>query len=223
MCGRMTLTSADFSAVAEELLAEPPGEALGQRPPRYNVAPTQTHPVVVSEPEGTRRLALATWGFPGKEGGALVINARAETVPFKSMFRGPFVNGRCVVVADGFVEWRKTDRGRQPLWFRRQADGPLYFAGLVAPAGAPGGVPRFVVLTTAPNQLVAPIHDRMPAVLTPAAARAWLAAPDIALLHPAPDGYLVASAVSSRVNSPAHDDPACLLPATDTRQQLSLF
>lgn len=223
----MTLTNADWAAVAEDLLA--PAEAekalapvFQQAPPRYNVAPTQAHPVVVKG-EGIPQIVLATWGFPGKDGGPLVINARAETVPAKPMFRDALASGRCIVVADGFLEWRKTPVGRQPLWFRRKDKGPLYFAGLVRPARDAAAMPRFVVLTTSPNHLVAPVHDRMPAVLTAEAARAWLQAPTLDVLRPAADAYLTATPVSPRVNNANHDDPECLLPQDVTRTQLSLF
>lgn len=227
MCGRMTLSTGDWVRVAEELLATPAPGVLETLHPRFNVAPTQAHPVVVSEKANaqTNTLTLAQWGFPGNQQGPLVINARAETALTKPLFRSAFAHHRCVVVADGFIEWRKAASGRQPLWFRRKDGRPLYLAGLYLPSGATAkeSPARFVVLTTPPNHVVAPIHDRMPAVLSPQDALTWLTQPASEVLRPAPDAWLVSTEISSRINNTANDDPACLQAATSTRQQLALF
>ena len=232
MCGRMTLSTGDWVRVAEELLASTEPGVLEALQPRFNVAPTQIHPIVLpgshnanGDAHRTNVLALAAWGFPGKQKGPLVINARSETALTKPLFRSAFAQHRCVVVADGFIEWRKALSGRQPLWFRRKDGRPLYLAGLYLPSGATAqeSPARFVVLTTPPNHLVAPVHDRMPAVLSPQDARAWLARPAAEVLRPAPDAWLMSTEVSSRVNSAANDDPACLEAATSSRQQLALF
>ncbi|MDX2022323.1 MAG: SOS response-associated peptidase [Deltaproteobacteria bacterium] len=224
----MTLSTGDWVRVAEELLATPAPGALEALHPRFNVAPTQAHPIVVSEggPKVDHNvLTLAHWGFPGKQQGPLVINARSETALTKPLFRTAFAQHRCVVVADGFIEWRKSATGRQPLWFRRKDGRPLYLAGLYLPGGATakGSPTRFVVLTTSPNHLVAPVHDRMPAVLSPQDALTWLAHPAGEVLRPAPDAWLASTEISPRINNTANDDPACLEPATSTRQQLALF
>ena len=225
MCGRMTLTSANWATVAEELLATGSPETMAWLHPRFNVAPTQVHPVVTPGPEGRNVLGLAIWGFPGSQQTPLVINARDETLASRPMFKSAVARHRCVVVTDGFIEWRKTPTARQPLWFRHSDGTPLYLAGLYTPAGATAkkSSARFVVVTTAPNQLVAQIHDRMPAVLSPQDALRWLAAPKLDLLTPAPETWLQGTEVSTRINSAANDDPDCLAPPSPRREQLALF
>ena len=223
MCGRMTLTNADWAEVAEELSAAVAPEVLGQLRPRFNVAPTQLHPVIANTGNGNASLCMATWGFSTRRQGSLVINARAETACFSPLFREAFANRRCVAVVDGFLEWRTTSIGRQPVWFQRKGKGLLYLAGLLREPTTPGESPEFVVLTTAANILVASIHNRMPAVLAPQDACTWLTKPAVEILRPAPEDYLTAMDVSSRVNNAAHDDPGCIAPKSDTREQLSLF
>src|SRR5206468_916363 len=141
-----------------------------------------------------------------------VINARAETLAERAMFRGAV---RCVVPADGFFEWR----GAQPYWFHAPDQRLLLLAGLweQGPAG-----PRFVVITTAANALVAATHDRMPALLSPACVAEWLARPASELLVPAPMEALAARPVSPRVGSPSADD-AGLIDPVRPREQLTLF
>jgi putative SOS response-associated peptidase YedK len=204
----MTLTRRELTEVADELEAVFVPEAAQAYRPRYNLAPTDVH-YVLRLAGGERRLEPARWGFPPSQAGRPpLFNARADTAPTKDAFRAAFFGGRCVVPADGFFEWR----GRTPLWFHRP-DGKLLLMAGLWDAG------HFTVLTTEPNALVAEVHDRMPAILSEPEAAAWLAAPSQDLLHPAPDGLLVATPVSDRVSSIRHDDPQCLAPAA----QLSLF
>jgi putative SOS response-associated peptidase YedK len=153
---------------------------------------------------GARRLEPARWGLPpaGKRRGPL-INVRAETARFSRP--QALVDGRCVVPTDGFYEWKRSSEGTLPNWYHR-ADGRLLLLAGLWETG------RFTVLTTAPNTLVAEVHDRMPAILSPDDAEAWLLGPSQRLLRPAPDGVLSARPVGSRVNSVRNDDPACLDP-----------
>lgn len=233
MCGRMTLTSSDLGQVLGELQ-----EALGSvgvRPiladddapslfrPRYNVAPTQLHPVL-RRLRDHANLGFASWGVlargPGKPP---AINARAETVLERPAFKDAFTTRRCVVPADGFFEWKAGPDGRQPLWFHRPDGKLILLAGLFEQDIATGNEPvraRFVVLTTSPNALMAPVHDRMPALLSPSEAAEWLAKPTVKVLHPAPDELLVATPVSTRVNSARHDDPGCLGPPRGVQMRL---
>lgn len=221
----MTLSRDDLASVADELdaaLDYDVGFAA-----RYNVAPSDRHPVLLlrqSAGPRTRTLVPATWGFPAQGDRPALINARAETAAFRESFRDAFAHRRCVVVSDGFLEWKRQGARKQPMWLHRADGGLLLFAGLYDEAPPQR---RFAVLTTAPNALVATIHDRMPAVLpTAREVDAWLARPDRGVLRPAPDGLLVATPVSSRVNSVRHDDPACLA-AVDEQEardpQLALF
>jgi putative SOS response-associated peptidase YedK len=211
MCGRMTLTKRELAEIAEELAAVVDPASMELYRPRYNIAPTDRHFVLRSDERG-RWLEPSQWGLaPAVAGRGPLFNGRAETIFFKEPFRSAVANGRCVVPADGFYEWRTTPDGRQPLWFHR-ADGKLLLMAGLCVEG------RFTVLTTAPNDLVRPIHDRMPAILSPEEARVWLGAPTAKVLHPAPEGVLEARPVSSRVNSVKNDDPACLAPSEGPRQ-----
>src|SRR4051812_6888692 len=124
MCGRMTLTRRELEAIADELEATIDDEARAIYRPRYNVAPTDLH-LVMRVIDGHRRLEPARWGLPPTvQGRPPLFNARAESAAFKDAFRTAYVNGRCVVPADGFYEWKTTADGRQPIWFHR-ADGKL--------------------------------------------------------------------------------------------------
>lgn len=202
MCGRYSLTSPG-EALAELLgLPEgPPHHALPE--PRYNVAPTNPMPIVRLG-GGGREWAVATWGFEGHQ-----INARAETVNRQPGFRAAFRSRRCLVPADGFYEWLKDGRHRQPYYLRRRDRRPFAFAGLWEDA-------TFTILTCPPNELVAPIHDRMPVILPRAQQDLWLSAKDpitaLDLLTPAPAAAFEAYAVGREVNRVDHDAPDCIAP-----------
>ena len=144
-------------------------------------------------------LADAHWGFT-RSGGATVINARSERAAHAPLFRDAFRNGRCLVPADGFFEWRKEGRTNQPYLFRRPDGSLLLMAGLWQNG-------CYVVLTCDAQGQVADIHDRMPVVLGAAAAHQWLDAGKLA-----PSGDLRRIPVSPRVNRTENDDPACLEP-----------
>jgi putative SOS response-associated peptidase YedK len=182
------------------------------------------HPVVRLD-AGQRVIQPGIWGFSAAAPGRPpLFNARAETAPIKDSFRDAFVNGRCVIPADGFYEWAGSGDARRPFWLHR-ADGKLLlFAGLyqLSPTGG-----RFTILTTGPNAIVSALHDRMPVVLAPDQVDRWLRRGDPGLLRPAPDDTLVATPVSPRVNSVRNDDPACLEPppteAPPVKRQLDLF
>jgi len=226
MCGRLTLIKDDLDGVASSLQATVSPEARAAYRPHYNIAPTARHPVLRLAP-GTPEVRLETWGFlrpgsPGKPPG-LTINARAETAPFLALFRQGFAHHRCVVIADGFYEWRGPKGAREPLWLSRQDGDLLLLAGLSdRPMNEPGG--RFTILTTAPNQLVAAIHNRMPALLSRENVLSWLQRPEPGLLVPAAEDILQARPVGDRVNSVKNDDPSCLLPPPATPPgQLRLF
>ena len=205
MCGRFSLSKRELVEIADWLEAELAAEVAAQYRPRYNVAPTDTH--FIARSDGTRRvILLARWGFSDEKP---LINARAESVAEKPSFREAFARRRCVVPADGFFEWRGEKKSRRPIWFHPPDGGLLAFAGLWEP-GRDG--PRFTILTTEANATVAPVHDRMPVILPPSCIGEWLAARHAELLVPAAPEVLLATPVSSRVNSVANDDPACLEP-----------
>ena len=144
-------------------------------------------------------LADALWGMT-RSGGGLAINARSETAERTTLFRDAFVDGRCLVPADGFVEWRKEGRVNQPYLFRR-ADGALFvMAGLWQDG-------RYVVLTRDSDGEVAEIHDRMPVLLDGPDAHHWLNEGKLA--EPLD---LTRTAISPRINRTENDDPSCLAP-----------
>lgn len=192
--------------------------------PRYNAAPTQDMPVVRAAAGGGREAAMLRWGLVpswSREGKmkSILINARSETVAEKPAFRDAFRRRRCLVPADGFFEWKHAGRDRMP-WLFEPVDGvPLCFAGLWEKwsAGDAGTLESFTILTTTPNEILAPFHDRMPVILPQAAREAWLAddASEAALtplLAPVPAAALRARPVDPRLNSVANDDPACIDP-----------
>lgn len=216
MCGRLTLTRPDLDDVARAFGAEIEAESAHGYRPRWNVAPTQDHWIVRVE-GGARRVVPARFGIAGCDG-RLLVNARAETAADLRTFRDAFLDARCVVPADGFYEWQGGRRDRTPLWFHAPDGALLLLAGL---AFERDGERRFVVVTTAANERMRPVHDRMPALLSRDAAVAWLQRADPSLLRPAPEAWLAAREVSPRVNDPREDGPALLEAAP--RRQLTLL
>ena len=214
MCGRFTLTTRDIATVAGDLAARVDREREKLYRPRWNVAPTDEHWIVRIDGKGRRRMEPARFGLDGP-GGQLVINARGETAAALPTFRQAFSEGRCLVPADGFYEWRGGRTARRPLWFHDPAGGLLVFAGL---AFERQGSLAFVILTTAANDLVRPFHDRMPVLLSPDGAREWLTRADTDLLSPAPEAWLTAREVSARVNIVANDGPELLQPPAPESQ-----
>lgn len=217
MCGRISLGESTVDDVASHFGArfEPDHAALYR--PRYNLAPTQRHFILQGQ-RGERRLVPSTWGFPSTTG-RFLINGRVEAAQRRPAFREAWRERRCVVPACGFYEWTGRARQRRPLRFH-PAQGLLALAGLFEPPDEGREWPRFVVLTTAANEDVAPIHDRMPVLLSPEAIDPWLAGelePD-----PSPAGTLIATPVSPRVNAVRNDDPSLIEPAPPP-DQLSLF
>jgi putative SOS response-associated peptidase YedK len=220
MCGRFNQTASGEEVAEAFGLDEAPELA-----PRYNIAPTQPVAVIGVQPKtGRRGLAQLSWGLVprdalGNERG--FINARSETAWQKPSFADAFAHRRCLIPATGFYEWQKLDaRRRQPWLIRLAAPGPFAFAGLWEPAAAlPGAKPTCTILTTEPNEVARKVHDRMPVILDPADYALWLdPAVEVAaelrpLLRPFPAAAMTAYPVSTRVNNPAFDDPACLAPA----------
>jgi putative SOS response-associated peptidase YedK len=204
--------------------------------PRYNVAPRADVPVV-AERHGQRVLDVVRWGlvpFWAKDPkiGDRMINARAESLRTSNAFKRAFERKRCIVPADGFYEWQKIEgrRTKQP-WFIRRRDGePLAFAGLWESWHDPNAdddappLRTCVIITTDPNELLAPIHDRMPVVLPESAWDTWLDVDnhDVGalqrLLVPYPAREMEAWAVSMQVNKADNEGPGLLDPAPDDNQ-----
>lgn len=218
MCGRYTITL-DIEAILAQMDLLMPDFDFE---PRFNIAPTQRLPVITGD--APKELQLFKWGlvpFWAKDPriGNKMINARGETVASKPAFRAAFKQRRCLAIADGFYEWKKTPTGKVPHHIRLSSREVFTIAGLWESWEDPEGKPlrTFTLITTTPNELMAPIHDRMPAIIAPADRAEWLA-PETApeklqkLIGPLPDGALEAIPVSTRVNSPRNDGPALLSP-----------
>jgi putative SOS response-associated peptidase YedK len=219
MCGRFNL-HANPRAVAS-LFGLPTVPELA---PRYNVAPSQPVAVVGLKPGGQARgLALMKWGLVPRwaksDDGSKPINARAETLLDRPTFRDSFRQRRCLIPASGFYEWQKAGSRKRPFHIRGRDGMPLAFAGLWDRWEGPDGpVLTCCIVTTAANELVKPLHDRMPVILGPDEFARWLdpAAPAedlLALLRPCPAEVLEAMPVGTAVNSPKNDGPECLEPA----------
>jgi putative SOS response-associated peptidase YedK len=191
MCGRFTETAA-FDVLAERFGITVEDSDLEDLAPRYNVSSSQPVPIITASDTG-HCLTKATWGFrPAwvKNSKLAPINARAETVATSRRFAAAVRNGRCLVPATGFYEWKPVlgKKRKQPYFIRLKGGAPFAFAGLWTPPHlAP---PTCTVITTTPNELCAPIHNRMPVILDPDDETLWLdpgaVAPAKGLAMPAP-------------------------------------
>ena len=218
MCGRYMLTTPVDALRQMFLFSERPNLA-----PRYNIAPTQDVPIVRRTRDGgARELVMVRWGLvpywaDDPKIGNRLINARSESVARTAAFREAYQRRRCLVPADGFFEWQKIGKTRQPLLVRRKDQAPFAFAGLWERWPQPGGgVLRSCTIITGPaNELVAPVHDRMPVILAPENFERWLDPGrdhGRELLKSYPAAELEAFPVSQRVNSPNNDDSECIAP-----------
>jgi putative SOS response-associated peptidase YedK len=245
MCGRFSLrttleeVSRNFRAAAD---------TIDEWVPRYNIAPTQDVLAVrvgggaaaaTDDRPGSktsrggksttgRQIVLLHWGLvpswsDGPDTGGRFINARAESANIKPTFRDAFWNRRCLVAADGFYEWRAADGVKQPYFIRRADGAPFGFAGLWErwDRSGPETIESCTILTTRPNSVVEPLHDRMPVIIPPEDYGRWLdpMAADMdelrTMFEPFPAEELTAYPVSRRVNDPRNDDPSCIDPDAD--------
>jgi putative SOS response-associated peptidase YedK len=236
MCGRFVLMTQ-----GKELAEQFHCDEFPDLGPRYNIAPTQLVAIVRFSRETRRReCRLAKWGLipswaKDPSMGPKLINARAESAGTKPAFRSAFKYRRCLVVADGFYEWKKLDSKRkQPYLFRLSNGKPFAFAGLWERWSSPEGheTESCAVLTTDSNDLLRSIHDRMPVILKPDDYAAWLdpeirtSEPLQSMLQPYPPDEMTGRSVSSKVNKADHEGPDCIEPeAVDGLQALaqSLF
>ncbi len=223
MCGRFTLRTPTetLSALFDDL-------NFPRLSPRYNIAPTQDVLCVRATPTQphAREAVMLKWGlipFWSKDPkmGSRMINARSETAAAKPSFRAAFKSRRCLVLADGFYEWKKMENQKQPYYITRVDDQPFCMAGLweswrdkTSQQAEP--VETCTILTTDANATMVPLHDRMPVILDPGQWDFWLD-PEFQdqqklqqLLVPCPADWLHARAVSKMVNKPVNDGPACI-------------
>jgi putative SOS response-associated peptidase YedK len=222
MCGRFTLTvdPADLQEAFRDYTFP------SKFAPRFNIAPTQ--PVLGIPNDGLNKADFFTWGLIpswSKEAsiGYRLINARGETLGEKPSFRGVYKYKRCLILADGFYEWKSQpgSKTKVPQFIHLKTGKPFAFAGLWDEWRSPDGseIRSCTIVTTAPNTLMAAIHDRMPVILDPADYAEWI---DKAVREPESINHLIkafpaelmqAYPISTLVNSPANDRPELILPA----------
>jgi len=216
MCGRLSISSP-----ADALKKRFKARFSGELQPNYNAAPTQNLPVILNtEPE---EISLCRWGLipawaKDEKIGNRLINARSETLLEKPSFKKPFRTQRCLVLVDGFYEWKKSTEGKIPYRISL-ANGELFaLAGIWDSWRNPEGgvVTSFSIITTQPNKLMEGIHNRMPVILTEDREESWLQEVDISevqrLLEPYPQMDLQAYPVSKLVNSPRNNSRELIQP-----------
>jgi putative SOS response-associated peptidase YedK len=224
MCCRYLLLQEHLRAVLEKMGVATPADFRT----RYNLPPGGAVPAVRVAPGRGRREAVSlhwglvpAWTKAREDFGTKLINARAESLAGKPAFRDAFRLRRCALPASGFYEWESGGHAPKPWLFRWRDEQPFFLAGLWESWRAPDGdvLESCAVITTEPNELMRPIHHRMPAMLTPEQCDLWLDPAEQAparlapLLALPPAGRMTAFRVSPRVNHVAHDDERCVAPA----------
>ena len=223
MCGRYVST-----APPDEIARYFDAQELTEAPiePSWNVAPTDDIPAVTYR-HGHPRGELMRWGLPPSGSGAPpkppLVNARAETAAERPAFRAAFHARRCLIPAEGFYEWLKAGKDRLPFFFRLTSGEPMALAGLWEPWPAGGGPAGAAVILTCPaNEVVAPVHGRMPVIVPPEAYRSWLdpdAGEAAGLLQPFPAHGLSAWQVDRAVSRPDTDGPQLIQPAAQPMER----
>lgn len=228
MCGRYVLKKKDL----EELVQRFGLRSLQEFHDRFNVAPTTEVPAIRArrdDPTDYEAVPLQ-WGLvPGwakdPQSGSRLANARAEGIVDKPAFRHAFRQRRCAIPASGFYEWQTIGRLKQPWYFTLRDESPLLFAGLWESWRSPDGVTleTCALITTSPNAIMAPIHDRMPVILDEANTALWLD-PRVnepeqltPVLRPLPAERMAVRAVSPKMNSVRYENPDCIAPAEPLR------
>ncbi|MBN2283813.1 MAG: SOS response-associated peptidase [Deltaproteobacteria bacterium] len=219
MCGRFVMV-ASLADIEDEFDVQ---GGSGELRRSYNIAPGSTVAAVVND--GSNRIETFQWGLvpswtkdPAR---GRMINARAETVAEKPSFKASFRKKRCLVIASGYYEWKRTATGKVPYYIRGISGRPLGFAGIFDSRVSPGRetLRTCAIITTRPNDLVGAIHDRMPAILSREVTSLWLdtsvrdEARLLPLLEPVSGDGLEAYPVSTLVNSPCNDSPRLIEPA----------
>lgn len=222
MCGRYSLTQPiktlkeHFQAIAVAM----------DHDKRYNIAPSQSVPVVIAGDQG-REIHALRWGLVPSWAkdiamGNRLINARAETVHEKPSFRSSFRKKRCLVPVDGYYEWQVRENGKVPQYIRMRAGGLFALAGLWSEWDSGKELLRtFTIITTAANREMESIHHRMPVIIPPSAYADWMApetSPEILkqMLNPLAEGLLEHHEVSKTVNSPKNDSESCIAPVSES-------
>lgn len=220
MCGRFVMI-ADLSTITEVFEIQ---EVSGDITPSYNIAPGSIIDAITSE--GSKRIVQFKWGLipswaqdPSMSN--RLINARAETITEKPSFRTAVKKRRCLIIASGFYEWHTTAKGKIPVYIRLKSGRPFGFAGLYEIWRSPENeeIRTCAIITTGANDLIQPVHNRMPVIVHHDMENRWLdsgiedTSPLTALFKPYPHEEMEAYAVSPFVNSPRNDSPECIRPA----------
>ncbi len=233
MCGRYRLSR-------RKQLVEEYFDSVSDEPdwtPRFNIAPTQPIPVIRQHPkEPVRELSVVRWGLipswaKDASGAARMINARSETASSKPAFRDSLKSRRCLIPADGFYEWVRTEKAKQPYCFEVNEGDLFAFAGLWDRWKDPSGnwIKTCSILTTITNAVTAPVHDRMPVILDADSYDLWLdpgmqnVAAISDLLKPYDAQPMRSYPVNARLNHVANDDEECARPVEITEAQTHLF
>ncbi|MFO7998623.1 MAG: SOS response-associated peptidase [Bacteroidales bacterium] len=225
MCGRFTLSKTPKEVADHFGVILPENSGI----PLFNAAPGQSLPVITQKEPG--QIALMHWGMTAawqKSGGQQIINARSETLTKKKLFGDLVREGRCLVPADGFYEWMKLGRRKQPFRFLLKSESVFAFAGLVGRFTNPAGeqVEAFAILTTAANELVAGVHNRMPVIIREGREAEWISEslPEAAMasfFEPFPAAGMQAYKVSPGVNKASVNHAGLIRPWEDPT--LTLF
>ena len=238
MCGRITATF-EFSDIRVRWNLD---RDLPNYTSRFNIAPEQMSPTipVIVRHKGGNECRPMHWGLiphwaADPSIGNRMINARGETLTELASFKLLVDRYRCIIPADGFYEWRKEGKRKVPMWVHLKSKEPFAFAGLWDVWRKPDGkrVGSFTIITTEPNELVRPIHNRMPVILQPEDEEQWLDTSRTpftkakSLLKPYPEELMDAHDVSTIVNSAKYDGPECIRPVSEDERrstgQLSLL
>lgn len=224
MCGRYSLTIDKQKLLQEFDLQQ---EHLKSISPRYNIAPSQPVLIITSQ-ENKSKLELCQWGLipswaKDPSIGNRMINARKETIVEKPSYRSPFKNRRCLVLADGFYEWKQTGKTKIPYYIRLKSGAPFGMAGLWSHWQSKEGseILSCTIITGEPNELMKPIHDRMPMIIPKNQRPFWLdhsrfeSDKLLKLLEPYSENEMEAFPVSRVVNDPKNDIPDCIAPANN--------
>ncbi|MGL5060740.1 MAG: SOS response-associated peptidase [Microcoleus sp.] len=219
MCGRFTLNTSGQILAEFFKLAEIPDIK-----PRYNISPSQSIATVTVSPEKMQRQfqfmrwgLIPSWAKDAKIGNQM-INARSETVAEKPAFRSAIKHRRCLIIADGFYEWQQQGKTKQPYYFQMADSKPFAFAGLWENWESPEGenIASCTIITTAANETVKPVHDRMPVIIPDSNWEQWLdpaidkSQQVLPLLKAYDAAAMKASAVSAIVNNPKIESPECI-------------
>ncbi len=232
MCGRSSLNKTE-KELEERFGATFYSEDLERYNPlpNYNVAPSHILPVILNS--DTQHFNAVRWGFIPFWAKDIrisykMINARLETLMEKSTFKSAVQRKRCLIPADGFYEWKKTDKGKEPYRICREDEQVFSFAGLWSKWSSSEGheILSFTIITQEPNEMVKEIHDRMPAILLPEQEKLWLdndlkSEDHLSLISPYPEELLKAYRVSTRVNKVSNNDAQLIEP--DAGEQGTLF